>query len=264
MEVSHPVTQHAAHRPQALVTNFAASDCVYGDILSPHGSHIAYGDRAEGQPQNPRQMLTRDHDFRDTVPQKSPDFDDTHIPYLTTAGSRQFVEYIGLEVPIAVRETEPSRKAGPSISGPASREETMRLSLRSQKLKTNNTESRNPNKRKRAVSHKEPSEDDRTRLQKRQRHLNLPPSFLPGRPELRRVQQDVYVSKNPQKEWIRLPDIDFRVGGIDGIRLTDAKDTRFDGPDDRDDLVFTSGDVGHSVSCRIAVGALHDIGFQYD
>ena len=206
-------------------------------------------------------MLTRDHDFRNTIPQRSPDFDDTHIPYLTTAGSRQFVEYIGQDVAIAVRETEPSRKAGPSISGPASREETIRLPLRSPKLKTNNTESRNPNKRKRVVSHEEPSEDDRTRLQKRQRHLDLPPSFLPGRPELRKVQQEVYVSKNPQKEWIRLPDIDFRVGGVEGIRLTDAKDTYFDGPDDRDDLVFTGGDVGNSVSCRINVGVSHDIGF---
>ena len=36
----------------------------------------------------------------------------------------------------------------------------------------------------------------------------------------------------------------------------DAKNERFDGPDGRDDLMFTGGNVKGSVACRIIVRAL--------
>jgi hypothetical protein len=45
---------------------------------------------------------------------------------------------------------------------------------------------------------------------------------------------------------------------IEGIRLTDAKDTYFDGPESRDDLMFTAREIGSSVSCRILVRTTYD------
>jgi len=55
---------------------------------------------------------------------------------------------------------------------------------------------------------------------------------------------------NTQK-WQKLPDIVFKVGGVDGIRLTEAMNLYFNGPDDRDQLMFTDGKFGSSFSCRI-------------
>ena len=42
----------------------------------------------------------------------------------------------------------------------------------------------------------------------------------------------------------------------------DAKNERFDGPDGRDDLMFTDGDVGASISCRTIVRTLRSDTFD--
>ena len=49
---------------------------------------------------------------------------------------------------------------------------------------------------------------------------------------------------------------------MDGIRLTEAMDTYFNGPDDRDQLMFTNGNFGGSFSCRISVRAPFDGEFR--
>ena len=68
------------------------------------------------------------------------------------------------------------------------------------------------------------------------------------------VPQVQYKPGNVQN-WAKLPDIVFKVGGVHGIRLTEAMDAYFAGPDDRDQLMFTNGNFGSSVSCRITVCA---------
>ena len=60
-----------------------------------------------------------------------------------------------------------------------------------------------------------------------------------------------------QKDWVPFPPIDFVVKGNKGMKLTDAMNPRFDGPDGRDDLMFTQDGIGNSVSCR-----LHVCGFR--
>jgi len=67
------------------------------------------------------------------------------------------------------------------------------------------------------------------------------------------VEQDPYYCDTPQKGWIPLPPIDFKDKGKEGIKLTDAMNLRFDGPDGRDDPMFEDGDIGNSVTCRICV-----------
>ena len=42
------------------------------------------------------------------------------------------------------------------------------------------------------------------------------------------------------------------------MQLTDALNICFDGPDGRDDLMFTHDSIGNSVSCRIAVSEFCD------
>ena len=71
------------------------------------------------------------------------------------------------------------------------------------------------------------------------------------------MHQIEYKNGNSQGQWAKLPDIDFRVKGKDGINLPDAMNEHFDGPDGRDDLMFTDGNVGGSISCRTIVSTLH-------
>ena len=78
-------------------------------------------------------------------------------------------------------------------------------------------------------------------------------SFLDGRPDHHRVQLVPYQSGNSQNRWTRFPDIDVRVSGSAGIKLSDALNVYFDGPDGRDDLMFTNGAIGNSVLCRLSV-----------
>jgi len=80
-----------------------------------------------------------------------------------------------------------------------------------------------------------------------------PPAILPTRPYLRRVEQVLYESESLQKNWTPLPPIEFKVKGVEGMNLVDAMNLRFDGPDDRDDPMFTDDSIGNSVSCRIDV-----------
>ena len=56
-----------------------------------------------------------------------------------------------------------------------------------------------------------------------------------------------------QKDWVPLPAIHFRVKGKEGIKLIDAINLCFGGLDGRDDLMFTQGGIGNSVSCRLYV-----------
>ena len=86
------------------------------------------------------------------------------------------------------------------------------------------------------------------------RLFKITPPFLYTRLDLRVARQIQYRCGNTQGPWNQLPPIDFLVNGVEGIRLTDAMDTYFNGPDNRDDLMFTSESVGNTVSCRIHVG----------
>jgi len=72
------------------------------------------------------------------------------------------------------------------------------------------------------------------------------------------VEQVPYRCKTQQKGWERHPSIEFRVQGTKGMELTDALNLRFNGPDGRDDLMFTHDSIGNSVSCRIAVRGFCD------
>ena len=72
------------------------------------------------------------------------------------------------------------------------------------------------------------------------------------------MEQVPYHCKTQQKGWTPLPSIDFRVQGRDGMNLTDALNVRFDGPDGRDDLMFTHDSIGNSVSCRMEVRGFCD------
>jgi len=89
-----------------------------------------------------------------------------------------------------------------------------------------------------------------------------PPAILHTRHDLRMVESDLYQSENVQNGWIPRDPIVFKVKEIEGIKLTDAMNLRFDGPDDRDQLMFTDDHVGSSVSCRVKVRGSHDINFH--
>ena len=69
------------------------------------------------------------------------------------------------------------------------------------------------------------------------------------------MRQAVYECGSTQKNWTKLPDITFRVGGVDGIKLSDAMNPYFNGPDARDEPMFLNGNIGISVSCRLTVCA---------
>lgn len=69
-----------------------------------------------------------------------------------------------------------------------------------------------------------------------------------GGPDLLVVRQIKY--GNPGKIYTQLPDICFTVGNKEGIKLTDALDTSFNGLDSRDELMF-DGDTRSAISCRI-------------
>ena len=90
-----------------------------------------------------------------------------------------------------------------------------------------------------------------------------PPAVLRTRQDLRMVMQDPYKPDIVQKGWIPLPSVAFDVNGVEGIKLTDAMKPRFNGPDGRDELMFTDGHVGNSVSCRIQVRGFYDSNFHY-
>ena len=82
---------------------------------------------------------------------------------------------------------------------------------------------------------------------------SIPPIIPPSRSNLHVVEQVLYRYRAQQKGWEPQPSIEFRVQGTEGIKLTDALNIRFNGPDGRDDLMFTHDSTGSSVSCRIAV-----------
>jgi hypothetical protein len=118
-----------------------------------------------------------------------------------------------------------------------------------------NDNSKNPKKRNsEATTQDEPREVKRTRyspprLSDLQGIIQLTPLPLIGRPDLRLLRQVEYSSR--LSNWFKLPDIYFSVGGKDGINAVDARNASFDGPDGRDDLMFTDGNVGSCISCRM-------------
>ena len=81
----------------------------------------------------------------------------------------------------------------------------------------------------------------------------VPVNPLSTRPDLRLVEQNPYKCGNEQRDWESLASIDFRVLGVEGIRLTDAMNLRFSDLDGRDDPMFEDETIGNSVSCRIGV-----------
>jgi len=83
-------------------------------------------------------------------------------------------------------------------------------------------------------------------------------------PHLRRVKQVTYQPLNSQRDWARLPPIYFLVKSIEGIKLADALNIRFDGLDGGDDPVFLFADIsiGTSITCRIEVCDLGDSHFH--
>ena len=85
-----------------------------------------------------------------------------------------------------------------------------------------------------------------------------PPAILPTRPDLRIVEQILYNRDNPRGGWAPLHSIDFAVDGQEGIKLTDAMNLRFNGPDGRDHPMFTHESIGNSVSCRMEVRGISD------
>lgn len=91
----------------------------------------------------------------------------------------------------------------------------------------------------------------------------VPPAIPPTPLHLRIVEQVPYTYDVAQTGWTPLEAIDFKVKGVKGMRLTDAMNLRFDGPDERDELMFQSGGVGTSISCRIHVCGFDDSDFCY-
>lgn len=66
-----------------------------------------------------------------------------------------------------------------------------------------------------------------------------------------KINQPRYVSENSQNNWTPQISVDFSVNGQPGVRLTDALDPHFPGPDRRDDKMFQYSGAGSSISCRI-------------
>lgn len=79
----------------------------------------------------------------------------------------------------------------------------------------------------------------------------FPPAVPPTSLHLLVVEQDQY--KHDVTGWTPLEAIDFKVKGVKGMRLIDAVNLRFNGPDERDEPMFQRGGTGTSVSCRIHV-----------
>ena len=79
------------------------------------------------------------------------------------------------------------------------------------------------------------------------------------------ARQAPYRCETWQKGWTPLPSIHFKVKGMEGVKLTDAmgQSSGFSELDDRDDLMFTGGGVGNSVSCRINVCGFRDSYLRY-
>ena len=91
-----------------------------------------------------------------------------------------------------------------------------------------------------------------------------PPIPLPTRPHFHIVEQVPYRCGTLQNGWTALHEsIEFKVKGLEGINLIDAMNERFDGPDGRDDNMFTDDRIGNSISCRIEVRGFCDSDFCY-
>ncbi|KAF9785335.1 hypothetical protein BJ322DRAFT_825442 [Thelephora terrestris] len=97
-----------------------------------------------------------------------------------------------------------------------------------------------------------------TRSRPRARKNAQPDDFAPTQPapeppthHRTKIEQPHYKCGNSQRGWVRQDTVEFFVGGQPGIRLTDALDPHFSGPDQRDDKMFQYPGAGSSVSCRI-------------
>ena len=206
-----------------------------------------------------------------------------YLSHPTTTGSRP-VDAITQATPTVVQGADPSAHAGPSVSDlycKTGYEEVANVSAGSLSLGTSTVGPRQPKARKQTgTAQKEKRKIKRTRHSKTQRadmqkgliQVSIS-TFMPmlciydmgsrlfkitpplyTRLDLRVARQFQYRCANPQGPWTQLPSIDFSVNHIEGIRLTDAMNLYFDGPDNRDDLMFTSESVKNTVSCRIHVG----------
>ena len=79
-----------------------------------------------------------------------------------------------------------------------------------------------------------------------------PPTAPPTCCDLHIVEQVPYKCEI-QKDWVPFPPIDFKVKGKKGMKLTDAMNLHFDGPDGRDDPMFTQEGIGNSILFRVQV-----------
>ena len=216
-----------------------------------------------------------------------------YLSHPTTTGSRP-VDTTTQATSTAVQEAGPSAHAGPSVPDlycKTGYEEIANVSAGSPPLGTSTVRPRQPKARKQTgAAQREKRKIKCTRHSKTQRanmeqeliqvsiskfrpmqciydmgsHLfKITPLFLYTRLDLRVARQFRYRCVNPQGPWTQLPSIDFSVNRIEGIRLTDAMNLYFDGPDNRDDLMFTSESVKNTVSCRIHVGGPWSAGLDF-
>lgn len=173
MGVGLLVHQHATPSLPIVDAQVATSD--YTD---PHERPLAYHDhQAGGQLPDPSPVPSRDHEFYDAGTQMfSADFGGTYLPYPIPHESSLLLDHTDTvqATPIVTHETDPSGDVDPSVIIPSCRvgnDNTTGLSMVLPQLGTNNIQSRDPRKRKRATMQDEPSEVNRTR-RRTSRHLD--------------------------------------------------------------------------------------------
>ncbi|KAF9778395.1 hypothetical protein BJ322DRAFT_496195 [Thelephora terrestris] len=236
-ETNFPLNQDTTQLPSAL---------------HPHASLPCSGPYDSiGYPSSSSATLNSNHE------PISPEFPGLNRAYPLFMGSIQPPDNTAWARPTVAHEGDPLGAGDPPVFSPPGRVEnggTITLPKGSPPSVTHNVAPCNPKKRKRQDSQDKPRKGKHSRSQHHDQQIgrSIPstPSSPPGPSELRIVRQKNYEVACKQK-WDKLPDIVFTVGGVDGMKLTQAMDAYFPGPDDRDLPMFTDGKVGSSISCRI-------------
>ncbi|KAF9785328.1 hypothetical protein BJ322DRAFT_1108780 [Thelephora terrestris] len=248
-EVDFPLHQHTT---QPLPVSYLHNEIhhhVAGGITENDPPPCSDPYRAEGYPASSSATLNSDHE------PISPKIPGLNRGYPLFVESFQPSDNTAWASPTVARD---EGAGDPPVFSPPGRVENggaIRLPKGSPPSVTHNVAPCNPKKRKRQDSQDDPRKGKRSRSQHHDqqigRSIQSTPSSPPRPSELRiLVRQKKYEVPNKQK-WDKLDDIVFTVRGRDGIELPQAMDTYFNGPDDRDLLMFTNGEVGSSISCRI-------------
>ncbi|KAF9649189.1 hypothetical protein BDM02DRAFT_1945988 [Thelephora ganbajun] len=148
----------------------------------------------------------------------------------------------------------PADPSLPHLVGMVGNQGTSQVPAESSSVEVNNTRARSSKKRKQTATPYERREGKRARRknpQRQERRQTVPVTSLSTRPGLLMVEQIMYESENPQKDWKHLPPITFTVKGREGINLVDAMNPYFSDLDGRDDPMFVDENTGTSVSCRM-------------